>query len=179
MNKKIISVFTLLAFIFFSISCYTTSIKDVKTAADWHGKKRKVLSIVKISGEYIEFNKENPGRIDEDKIVGTAIMMSKKIEIERANTKKIKKHSDGSIFEIINKEGKIYPVIGKVNEEENKFIFFATYETFESVSISLSEIKSIRIKRINRPFMYLAIAVGVVAVGYGAVFAAFALWYED
>ncbi len=37
MNKKIISIFTLLAFVIFSISCYATSIKKLRTATDWHG----------------------------------------------------------------------------------------------------------------------------------------------
>ena len=58
-------------------------------------------------------------------------------------------HSDGSIFKVIDKDGKIYRVVGKAREEEDKFIFFTTYETSESVSIPLSEVKSLRIKKFN------------------------------
>ena len=152
MNKKIISIFTSLAFIIFSISCYTSRTKEIRTEADWEGKKVKKVKILwvnKTSGEYIEFSKGNPGRIYEDKIVGTATIMSKKVEIDLTNIKKIRKHSDGSIFKVIDKDGKKYPVVGKAREEEDKFIFFTTYETFKSVFIPLSEVKSLRIKKFD------------------------------
>jgi len=151
MNRKIVNVFALLA-ISFSISCYTIRTEEIKTEADRQGikvKKGKIFSVVKTSGEYIEFSKGNPGRINEDKIEGIAVIMKKKVEIDLANIKKIIKHSNGSIIEVKNEEGKIYQVFGKVREEEGKFIFFTTYETFELVSIPLSEVKSLRIKKIN------------------------------
>jgi len=159
MNKKIISVFTLLAFIVFSISCYSTGTKKVRKAANWHGKEGKILSVVKITGEYIEFAKENPGQISGNKIIGTSIILSKETSIERADIKKTRKHRDGSIFEVINKEGKIYQVVvGTAREEEDKFIFFTTYVSSESISIPLSEVKSLEIKRINLLLTTLALA---------------------
>ena len=160
MNKKIISIFTLLAFVIFSFSCSLTNTKKVRTAADWHWKKGKIFSVVKTSGEYIIFSKKNPGRIYSDNIIGAAIIMSKKVEIDQDNIKKTRKR-DGSIFEIINKEGKIYHVVGTVREEEGKFICFTTYETFELVSIPLSEVKSLEIKHLNFLLTALAIVVPI------------------
>jgi len=157
MSRKIISLFTLFAFIVFSVSCYTTRIKEVRTAADWKGKRGKILSLVKTSGEYIEFSKNSLGRIYEDKIAGTAVVLSKEIDISRDNIKEFKKDKKGMISEIKNKDEKIYHVVpGTAREvsiqsdltgkEEERIIFFTTYETSESIIIPLSEVKSVRVE---------------------------------
>ena len=146
MSRKIVSLFTLIAFIVFSISCYMTKIKNVRTAADLRGKKGEILSLVKTSGEYIYFSKNSPGRIYGDKIAGTAFALNKKVEITRDNIKEVKRDKKGMISEITNKDGKRYEVIiGTAREEENKIIF--SYELYESVSIPLSEVKSAQVKK--------------------------------
>lgn len=72
MGKKLVSLFTLLAFIIFSLSCTVTKTKKVRvtTLASWKGKEVKILGIMKISGEYIAFDEERPGRVFENNIVG-------------------------------------------------------------------------------------------------------------
>lgn len=165
--KKAISIVTLMAFVIFSISCYPLSTKEIRTEADWQGKefkRGKIIWVIKTSGEYIEFSKDNPGWICEDKIEGEATLMSKKVEIERANIKRIKKHSDGRIFEVINKEGKIYNAVGLGKEEDDKFIIYTAYTSSESVSIPLSDVKLIRIKKLN----YLLTAMVMVG-SYGVL----------
>ena len=157
MSRKIISLFTLFAFIVFSISCYTTRIKEVKTAADLRGKKGIIKSLVKTSGEYIKFSRDSLGRINGDEISGTAVVLSKEVEIIRDNIKEFKKDKKGMISEIINKNGKIYHVVTGTTREvsiqydltgkkEERIIFFTTYETYESVTIPLSEVKSVRVE---------------------------------
>jgi len=157
MKRKIISLFTLFAFIVFSISCYTTRLREVSTEGDWKGKKGEILSLVKISGEYIEFSKNSLGRVYGDKIEGTAVVLSKEIDISQDNIKEFKKDKKGMISEIINKNGKIYHVVpGTIREVsiqsdltgkgEERIIFFTTYETSESIIIPLSEVKSIRVE---------------------------------
>jgi hypothetical protein len=180
MKRKIISLFTLLAFIVFSISCYVTSLKEVRTAADLRGKKGKIKRLVKTSGEHIEFSKNGRGRIYGDKIVGTIAVISKKVEITRDNIKKVKRDENGKVLEITHKNGKTYPVnYGSVKEvsikddltgkEEERIIFFTTpYETYESVSIPLSEVKSVRIK--NFDFIAsLFVAGAVIGLGVAAL----------
>ncbi len=98
MNKKIISIFTLLAFVTFSLSCYISRTKEVKSAADWQGKKVKILWIVKKSGESIRFTTSKPGRIIGDKIVGEAIILNKEIVLEQANIKRIKRDNKRNIL---------------------------------------------------------------------------------
>ena len=155
MNKKIISLFTLLAFVIFSVSCYTTKTRRKNTSADWQGKKGKILWVIKTSGEYIEFSKDNPGRIIGDKIVGKAIILSKKVVIDRANIEENKRDQNGKILKITTKDGKMYTVIkGTEKEEKDKITFFARYESNELVLIPLSEVK----------WKNVLIVLGVVAV---------------
>jgi SMC interacting uncharacterized protein involved in chromosome segregation len=149
-----------LAFIVFSLSCVTTRLKEVKTSADWQGKKVKILAVDKTSGEHIEFSKKNLGRIYGDKIAGTAVVLSKKVEITQDNIKKVTKDIKGMISEITHKNGKIYHVVnGTVRvvstkgdltgKEEDRIIFFTTYETSASVTIPLSEVKSVQVKKFD------------------------------
>jgi len=171
MNKKVISIFTLLAFVVFSLSCYTTRLKQLRTTADWEGKIVKILSVEKTSGEYIKFSKDNPGRIDRFKITGTATRISKKVEIYPDEVKEIRKHHDGSIFELINKEGEIFHVVGTVIEEEDKFIFFTTYETSESVSIPFSEVKmAVAMIKKKDPVLTFLASIGKFYLVVGALF---------
>ena len=178
MKRKIISLFTLFAFIVFSISCYITRLKEVKTAADLRGKKGKIVSLVKTSGEHIKFSKNSLGRIYGDKIVGTVVVLSKKVEITRDNIKEVKRDKNGTISEITHKNGKTYLVAyGAVKvvstkddltgKEEERITFYTTpYETFESVTIPLSEVRSVKVK--NFDFVVSLCFVGGI-IGLGAL----------
>jgi hypothetical protein len=181
MNKKIISAFTLLSFIIFSISCYTLSTKEVKTVADWQGKKIKILSVIRTSGERIDFSKDNPGQIHGDSIVGMAKRLTKEVEINRDNIKVIKGHKKrkSKIFEIVDKDGKIYRVVtGTIREvkvikdltgeEVDKIRFSCEYE---SVSIPLTEVKFVRVKRITPGKTFLVVVA--VAGGIGLAILAY------
>jgi len=72
MGKKLISLLTLLAFIIFSLSCtiHKTKKVSVATLAQWKGKKVEILGVMKISGEYVEFDEDSPGGIQQNSIVG-------------------------------------------------------------------------------------------------------------
>lgn len=175
MSRKIISLFTLFAFIVFSLSCYSWKKKEVKTAADLRGKKGIIKSLVKTSGEYIEFSKNSLGRIYGDKIAGTAVVLSKEVEIIRDNIKEVKRDKKGMISEITNKDGKIYHVVAGTTREvsiqyhltgkkEERIIFFTTYETYESVTIPLSEVKSVRVSKFDYVKAFI-IVLGFVGVG--------------
>jgi hypothetical protein len=173
MSRKIISLFTSLAFIVFSVSCHAWKTKEIRTAADWQGKEAKILWVIKTSGEYIEFSEDNPGRIYGDKIAGTAVVLSKEVEITRdnINIKRLKiNNKKGMISEITYKDGKIYKVVpGEADltgKEEGRIIIFFTYETSESVIIPLSEVKSLKVKNID---------IGVSLLFVGAVCGLWAL----
>lgn len=71
MCKKIVSSLTLGAFIVFSLSCYSAKNVDLKTLAGWERRDVVILSVLKTSGEHIEFSESKPGRISNDRIVGS------------------------------------------------------------------------------------------------------------
>jgi len=75
MIKKIISLFSLTAFVVFTFSCYATKRETIKTITSWQekGKDVKIVTVLKKSGERIEFPKDEPGKIVGDQIVGDAI----------------------------------------------------------------------------------------------------------
>ena len=169
MNRKIISLFTLLAFVIFSFSCYTTRLKEVKTAADWKGKKGKIISFVKTSGEYIEFAKDEPGKIYGDKVTGTAITLGKEVKIDRANIERIKRGPKAKILEITTQDGKVYhAVTGTLIKEKDEIIFTSCEGLYKSVSIPLSEVKLIQVKRLS-PFKTFLLGFSIAGVIVGAV----------
>ncbi len=169
MSRKIISLFTLLAFIVFSLSCYTTSTKEVRTVVGWKGKRMKILGVVKFSGEHIEFHKDRPGCIYKDTIEGAVRKLRKEIEIDRADIKDIIRDEKGKILVITKKDEKIYHVVtGTAREEEDKIILSG--EFYESISIPLSEVKYIQVKRAE-PFKTFLAVVGSAAGAVGLAFA--------
>ena len=168
MSRKVISIFISLASIIFSISCYTTRFKEVRTVAEWKGKKGKIFWVIKTNGEHIVFANYNPGRIIGAEIVGKAVILSKEIVIARYNIKRIKKDSKGNISEIISKDKKVYYVIsGTVRKEKGKIIFFLDTGSYISVSIPISEVKSMQLKRFD-PLKTLLSIVGTYAILFAA-----------
>lgn len=71
MGRKYISLFTLVAFMVFCVSCHVTHTRDIDVVAKWKGKKIKIIKVVKKSGEIIKFSKKNPAYVQNEKIVGT------------------------------------------------------------------------------------------------------------
>lgn len=98
MCKKIVSSFTLGAFIIFNLSCYSTKKVDVKTVAGWEGKKVVILGVLKTSGEHVEFSKDQPGRISNDRIVGSIGTKSISIPLSEVELVWVKVISPGRTF---------------------------------------------------------------------------------
>jgi hypothetical protein len=71
MEKKFISILTLVAFIIFSISCYTIKKERIAKEAPRKWEKARILAVMKTSGEHVEFPKGQPGRIRGYSIIGT------------------------------------------------------------------------------------------------------------
>ena len=161
MSRKIISLFTLLAFITFSISCWTTKMEEVKTAADLKRKGEPIFEVVKTTGEHIKFSKNRPGQIFEDCIRGMVRISRKEVEIDRTNITSIERDQEGKISEIINKDGnRYYVVAGTAREEEDKIIF--SYE-YVLISIPFSEVISVGVEILN-PGLTVLVTLGPALV---------------
>lgn len=84
------------------------------------------------------------------------------------------------ISEITNKDGIIYHVVtGTIREvsiqsvltgkEEDRIIFFTTYETSDSVTIPLSDVKSLRVKKFDYVVSLCVVGgiIGLAALYFG------------
>ena len=83
--KKFIALFTMAAFMVFSLSCYATKIMRLDAGSVKSEKKGNVLSVKNTSGEVYEFSESQPGKISNDRIEGVAIKVTGVIEIYKAN----------------------------------------------------------------------------------------------
>jgi len=159
MFKKIMCLVTSVAFFIFSLSCnkYTTKVKSAEKTAGWKKEKIKVIRILKTSGEKIEFSNGNTGKIVNDSLI---INMKKEIEILRANIANIKRNNKGKIYEVRTKDSKKYQVIDTVPGTDTKRIILVN----EKISIPLSEVELIWVKRVNPGYVLVA-AIVVIAIG--------------
>ena len=92
MTKRIISLFTIGAFIIFSLSCYSTKNIRLDTDASKENGKIKILQVVTKSGEIIEFSKDQPGRIYDDSITGTAVKVIGELDKAYIESKEVDKN---------------------------------------------------------------------------------------
>jgi len=164
MSKKQVSVITLVVFVLTSTSCTMIRTADL-TKADYPGKSARIMSLVMNSGVPVVFS--GSGRIRGDTITGMAIVgIEERIP---APPTSIKKHPDGTIYEIIDRTGRAHSVLGVLNEGETEWTIVASGSTVQPVSIPLSEVKQVKYKKINTGLTILAIApvaaLGLIILG--------------
>ena len=167
MSKKAAALFTLAAFVLFSTSCTMWRTREINTTADYPKENRKILSVVKASGELVVFSKSNPGRLIGNVISGEAtVVVMKRSEIV-GPFRSIKKDDHGKIFEVTDSSGRVHSVQEVLKEETNKLTVQARYSTSGGVSIPLSEVKLVRFKTTNGAMTTLAVLGGIAGVWLG------------
>lgn len=163
MSKKSVSLVTLITFIIFSMSCTTTTeIVKVKSASTRKGKIVTIVGVQKTSGEYIEFHKDQPGRIHRNAIVGGLEKRKtvETVEIDRANIIEIIKKK-GNDAEIICKDGRTYSAKSYRALEDK--IVAEVYGGYRYISIPLSEVELVRIEKSNNELL-ATLVVGALLV---------------
>jgi len=121
MIKKIISSFTMVAFIIFSLSCYSTKNVRLDDDAAQKVKKGEILRVVMTSGETIEFSKEQPGRIFNESITGTAVRVTGELDEAYIKSK------------VVDKKGKILRIIVSIPISEVMQVGIREYKTVSSI----------------------------------------------
>lgn len=177
MNKKIISCFTLMTFLVFTMSCTVrTTQKQRPEDIFGLGKKDQILELITTSGEHIDFSDRYPGRIIGTDIVGVAFNQSKKekIELNQSEIKKIKE-SHGQVKEILTRDNRLYLVSPKTVKKEKDKIIFSYYKR---MSIPLSKVELAWVKKVD-PGLTLLATVGGIGVGYLAFMGILALLKES
>jgi hypothetical protein len=138
--------------------------REINTTADYPRENRKILSVVKTSGELVEFSKSNPGRLIGHVIIGEAtVVVEKRSEIV-GPFPSIKKDDHGRIYAVTDASGRVHFVLEVLKEETNKLTVQARYSTSTGVSIPLSEVKLVRFKATNGVMTAFAV-LGVLAGG--------------
>jgi hypothetical protein len=176
MEKKIISIFTLVAFLIFLQSCTVYSTKKVTpdVAAQKQGRYIRVLRVMKTSGEIIQFSEKDPAYVQNDVIIGPT-METETVIIEKDRIKRIQKK--GKKFIITTKDEKTYIVPTHKYLEANLAV-----EVPKSVSILLSEVQLVWIKEKDPGLSTLAslgATVGVIGVVFLGMLAIWALTKES
>ena len=167
--KKITALFAMFSFSVFMFSCYTTKNIKIDTLDAKKSKDTEILRVTKTSGEIIEFNKDRPGKIVADKVTGTAVKITKEIELEKEDIKEIKK-SKGKISKIITRDGKSYEVFSAFSKErKDKFIIAVAFDTNESVTIPLSQVSLVGIEQLAQGMSLIigACSLLIVLLMYG------------
>jgi hypothetical protein len=169
MPKRTVAIFTTVVFGLFSASCMTWRLKEIRTSADMPRQGKRVLSVVKRSGEVIDFSREAPARIIGNQVVGTPVVLGERdVEIE-GPFPLVKKRVDGTVSEVTDANGRIWSVRAVLKEEPNRMTIRIAELRAGTVEIPLSEIRIIKIKRTNTPLTLLAAVTGGGAVAFVAL----------
>ncbi len=171
MFKKMISTVTIVTFLVYSLSCYTTKKEKLYTTYSQQREKIKILGVMKKSGERIDFPKENPATLKRNAVVGIGI---KEIEIQKEDIVEIDRKRGYQKIKIVTKDNKQYDVLETIFETEEKIVF--TYN--EPISIPISEVELAWVKRVDPVGSFFA-TIGVLALAVGMVFLVILLTKES
>ena len=157
--RKISALLTLAVFILISTACVTWSRKEVKTLTSPIPEGTAVLSVVKNSGQVIEFTKTNPGRIRGYTVVGAGKDAEmKQFEITAPFTS-IRQGDKGQIVELVDGKGQGYVVKAVLSGDEYRMTILGVESN--RLTIPLKEIATVRIRKDN--------ALAVTAIVLGAI----------
>ena len=152
MFRKATSLFTLAAFVLISVSCTIVKTVDVRTAPP-PGHRARIIRLVKTSGESVLFS--GVGRVDGSAIKGQAVVSVQ--ERIPAPVSSVKERADGSVYEIVDRDGRVHPVSRVLSKGENEWTILVLGGTVQSVSIPLSEVVLIEYRKTDTALTILAI----------------------
>jgi hypothetical protein len=168
MPKRTVAILTTVVFGLFSTSCMTWRMKEIRTGDDPPRQGKRVLRVVKRSGEVVDFSRTAPARIIGDQVVGTpAVLGERDVEIE-GPFPLIKKLADGSVSEITDAKGRIWSVREVLKEGPDRMTVRISETRACTVAIPFSDIQRVKIMRTSRPLTFLAALTGTAAGLFGA-----------
>jgi hypothetical protein len=165
MPRKAVAMVTMAAFLLFSTGCLSWGTKEVRTTADYPRPGKRVLRVVKRSGEVIEFSRAAPARIVGNEVVGTPASLGERdVEIQ-GPFPLIRRLADGTVTEVTDAKGRVWSVRKVLKEEPNRMIIRVVDSMTGTVVIPLSEIWQITNRRMNVGLTVLAI-LGTGGLGF-------------
>jgi hypothetical protein len=161
MPRKAIALATLALFVLVSTGCMTWGAKEINTSADAPRPGVRVRSVVKRSGEVIEFSRDAPARIVGDQVVGTPVSLGERDVAIEGPFPLIKRLADGTVAEVTDAGGRVWSVRKVLKEEPNRMTLRIAVQANGAVAIPLSDIWQVKIKRANAPLTLLAVLSGL------------------
>jgi len=159
MNRRAVAAITLTSFVITSTSCMMWRTKVIDGISGAPGKGARIMSVVKASGERIDFSNSDPGRVRGLLVEGTAVArLSMPIDIQGPFSS-IRKRADGNVYEITDGNGRVYAVQRVLKEGNVQWSILINDRTVQYVSIPLGEVRQVRFKKINPTLTIIAIAV--------------------
>jgi len=169
MRRKAMVLAVLAVFIIFSDGCMTWGLRSIRAKARPPKQGARIIGLVKASGATVLFSASDPGRIVGNAVVGTARGGAwEQVEV-RKPVSLVRKRSDGSVYEIVDRDGRAYAVGSVISENTDRIVFFIVGTRAVPVSVPLSEIASVKIKKFDLVRTTLALA-GLTAAGYLGAF---------
>jgi hypothetical protein len=144
----------IVVFTLFSTGCMTWRNKAIRTSADYPAPNKGVVSVVKRSGEVVEFSRQDPARVVGGQVVGTTVR-EREVEIE-GPFPVIKKLSDGTVSEVTDASGRVWSVRRILKEGPDRMTVRIA-ERLGPIAIPLSEIAQVKIKRSSTALTWLAV----------------------
>jgi hypothetical protein len=174
MRNKAISILTLVSFVVFSFSCYSIRpIDPLKLSAD-----SEIRKVEKNSGEIIEFNGNEPGRVSGSFITGTG-MMARAIDLLEVPTADIQQkdfRQADKLYSVKLRDGQAFGWVTRIDEQGDKSILHVIRATvqrvFTSFNITISEVARAWIKQFDLGKTLLSIGIPILVI-YGISWLAF------
>lgn len=170
MTKKTVAVVTLVAFVAFNCSCYSVRMQPAADMSESHRRGGEVLAIFTKGGEIIEFDKQYPGWVNEDRIEGYA-PQPVDIALAKSQVSRTLRSAGGRTASVWTKGGKKYSVLHVTADTADSLCFVATERVL--VTVPLADVEGVSIRRVNTPGTIAAVVLVSVAVLGVATAAAF------
>ena len=165
--RKIMALFLIMSLVSLNFSCasYKVVKKDVNTAPEWEGEEHEILKVLKSSGEYVEFPKENPARVFGSSVVGVQVTKDIALELNQFDLISMEKVGAATYK---TEDGVTYHV--KKRKEDKVYC-----DKQEIIQIPLSKVEAVWLKE-NESFSLLGSSAflilfvgGIVVVGIAAM----------
>lgn len=153
----------LAAWVSVSAACFSWRMKDVRTLSGPLPENTEILSVVKISGELIQFSKSNPGRLRGYTVVGVGKDKEMK-PLELKGPFNIMKDAKQRVCEVRDGKGQVYAVTQVLSQSADRMSVVASVWT--PVSIPLAEVRQIEVKKSNALRNVVYVSGALVAITF-------------
>jgi hypothetical protein len=131
----------------------------------------RITDLVTTYGNTVVFSRHDPGRVEGDRIKGTAVSG---IEVRvPAPPSSVHRDPHGRIFEVVDRDGRVHSVYRVLREGQTEWIVVPSGSGSGRIDIPLSEVKQVWYRTTNVSGTFLFIPVAVVVGLTALLFAIF------